>query len=67
MHLRVHITIPVFKLLCISKVPTLKTDLLPVPKGAEELGDELVGAAQHYALLAEDVLLLLRLHDVLLG
>ena len=43
------------------------THLLSVPEGAEELGDELVGAAQHDALLAEDVLLLLRLHDVLRG
>ena len=41
--------------------------LLSVPEGAEELGDELMGAAQHDALLAEDVLLLLRLHDVLRG
>ena len=41
------------------------THLLSVSEGAEELGDELVGAAQHDALLAEDVLLLLRLHDVL--
>ena len=42
-------------------------DLLSVPKGAEKLCDELVGAAQHDALLAEHVLLLLRLHDVLSG